>query len=82
VEVGALETNVEARGMRDSRAWNEGRRKGGEWCWLKKFKKKNPKLEVRIFLRYFQIFSNIFVNIPLVFVFRVNYTNTPKVWKN
>lgn len=55
MEVEALETNVEARGMRDSRAWNEGRRKGGEWCWLKKFKKKTPKLEVRIFLRYFQI---------------------------
>lgn len=82
MEVGALESNVEARGMRDSRVWNEGRRKGGEWCWLKKFKKKTPKVRSEDIFETSSNIKNIFVNIPFVFVFRANYTNTPKVWKN
>lgn len=48
----------------------------------KEIKEKDPKVRSEDAFEIFSNIKNIFVNIPLVFVFRVNYTNTPKVWKN
>lgn len=48
----------------------------------KEMKEKDPKVRSENIFEIFSNIKNIFVNIPLVFVFRVNYTNTPNVWKN